>query len=349
MQKLIQHIAVILLIFCGLMSNTFAQQKDLDLKASIEMFEAGQYPQVIERLQGSVDNGLFSEELTVQAFKYLIAAYYEMDEIEQAEKYVKLFYEKHPVYRINVTDPLGFVTALNRFEIKPLLTLSTNIGFSRIEANVMNRFSVWEPATYDNPYKTSFDFLIYAGINWNFLTNWSLSAGAEFKPLAYSRSVTAAPNFEVKYNEVIHFFKVPLELHYTLPLITKWKPEVFGGYYYSRIIDASAGIALTDKHEDGTFFEKNENAINVTESRRKNNHGLIGGAGVSMNLKRFVFSLSLAYSMDLQSFTYKGLKYDNKDLIADFHYIDDDLKFRNFDLYFGVKYNFLYKITPKYR
>ena len=84
-----------------------------DLRNAIEYFDDGRYDNVIHLLNHKNDNRLNNQE-KAGVWKYLSAAFYEIDEIEKADSVLQKFIEKNPLYKANTTsDPEAFIAGFN--------------------------------------------------------------------------------------------------------------------------------------------------------------------------------------------------------------------------------------------
>jgi len=344
---------LLLLFLAGIQIGGRAQSDcSRDLKQAVEMYEMGLYQQAITLLSRGIENCDYVEQEWLTAYKTLISCYLEIDEIEEADKLLRRFLKENPIYKPFSTDPIPFANAIKQYAIRPKFSIYYNMGINLYFPEVQTNNSIWESADYSQPYtKTTGNVLVY-GMKYYLTNSFSISTGLMYNTYHFSREILAFQYFNINYTETYNTFEVPLQVNYSFWSDKLFYPSVNAGVFVSRLAVAKSDAIISDKFVSTTGSQLNfEDAIKgipMKDNRDLNNYGWYAGVALNCNVRRWVFSLSASYSADFNNYINAGSMYSTEELFYDYYYIDNTVKRSSLNFTFGINYNLIYKIKPKY-
>ncbi len=340
---------IILIVFLLISFSSFSQTacRD-DLAKAIELYNSGLYEKTIELLETKIKTCKYKGSEKKQALKYLAAAYYEIDEIEKADKSTHYFLRKDPLYEAQTTDPVLFAEALNKYERYPSLSLGFRAGISTLNPYIKEIYTIWDNADYTQDYMieptTSFTFILSKSL----MKNLNINLDFTFAPYAYSRNIPINDTTFINYREEYIEIKVPLELSYSFRAFKKFYPSIYAGVYYSRYMNTQGSLNGSKLSlGSGPFTEFLKTSFAVERLRNVDNVGLTLGLGLNYRLNRFTILTKLSYSENALDYTKK-----EKGVIPGYeintYYTNDLFSIRTLTYSIGLKYTFSYRIKSKY-
>ena len=124
--KKLKFILIIVLSFIATAGYAQSDCEDKILKAE-KLYESGKYSEVVNLLKPVLEECDLSKTQKGEVLKYLAGSNYEIDELEEADKFMMKFIKINPYYEINASnDPYAFREEFSKFKTWPLFI----IGFS---------------------------------------------------------------------------------------------------------------------------------------------------------------------------------------------------------------------------
>ena len=352
MIKKILTILALLIILAS--QNLLLEQTDcsVELKQASEAHDKGLYQQAIDLLSQTLNKCEFNDADRQQALKILISSYAEMDELEEANRLSYMFLKENPIYTFYTTDPQSFVSQVQRFNVRPKLTIGASFGLSFAKLKTLTTYAVWNPLEKSSSYttlsgnKTSLDLMYHLSDKLSVIFS-SMEVTSK-----YQRKFSVYDNFSQIFDETIMTGNIGLALQYDYHFGKKWYPSAYCGFYLSRLVSATANIETMDKYYDSqnkiSDLDDIKTGINLFKYRNPYNYGLITGFGINYKVKKLIFTGSLSYFWDMDQITNTNYHYNSEPLLVDYYYAGNDFKLRNLNFTFGIAYNLLYSIKSKY-
>jgi len=345
MDKIIKYIIIVGFLF--LTQSVYSQNKCKDeLAKAIELYNAGLYEKAIEMLENNMKTCKYKNNEKKQALKYLAAAHYEIDNIEQGDKATYTFLKKEPLYEAQTTDPLLFIEALQKYEQYPSLSINTSLGLTRFKPIISEIYTVWDNADYTQEYIIT-DYTSFSNsVNKSLLKGLNFSFGINISNFTYGRKILFTDTTFINFKETSFEFKVPLELNYTKQLYKKISASVYAGVYYVRYNNPKVSLAGSEFGYD-MLNQFIENSSDFTKFRNIDNVGASLGFSINYSTNRFLIHLKASNYVN-------GLTYTKKEngsitgLELNTYYADDLFAIREATFSLGVSYIFSYKVKSKY-
>ena len=345
MEKMKKYIILIVFLLIGFTSFSQTACRD-DLEKAIVLYNSGLYEKTIKLLESKIKTCKYRGSEKKQAFKYLAAAYYEIDEIEKADKLTHSFLKKEPLYEAQTTDPVLFADALNKYERYPSLSLGFKAGISTLNPYVKEIYPIWDAADYTQDYiiepTTSFTFLLSKSL----IKNLYINVNFTFAPYAYSRKIPLTDTTFVSFSEDFLEIKIPIELSFSFRAFKNFYPSIYAGAYYARYMNTQASLNGSELGISA-FSEFLKTSFPVERLRNIDNAGITLGFGLNYRLNRFTILSKLSYSENIFDYTKK-----ENGVISGYeintYYSDDLFSLRTLTYSVGLKYTFSYRIKSKY-
>ncbi len=337
---------ILLILFSSFSFSAFSQTTCReDLGKAIELYNGGLFEQTIQLLEDKMKSCKYRGSEKTQAYKYLAAAHYEIDNIEQADRLTYRFLKKEPLYEAQTTDPVLFSEALSKFERYPSLTIGFTVGSAIIKPIIIKRYTIWDKADYTQEYILSNSTLFQVDLSKNIFKYLNLNFGISTTKFSYSRKIPFSDTTYLYFDERFSELKFPIELSSSFKVFKKFYTTIYTGVFYTRA-----------RNLDGYFNQSvlsniNNKLLNIefkTDNYRNvDNVGVSLGLAIDYRLDRFTFSLKANNSMNLLPFTKKEIGV-SAPYEFQMYYTDDLFHFKTTTYTFGLKYTFFYKIKAKY-
>ncbi len=327
----------------GLAQNDCRQ----DLGKSIEYYNAGMYEKTIELLENKIKKCHFRGSEKTQAFKYLAAAHYEIDNIEQADRYTYRFLKKDPLYEAQTTDPILFSEALDKFDRFPSITLGFMGGPAMLKPIISKKYIVWDAADYMQDYNTGYSNFFEFSISKNLFKYLNINSGISMTNYWYSRQIPFSDTTFVHFKESFLELKIPLELSSSIKIYRGFYTTLYAGIFYTRYLNLSGSFAESQLSQQIMLSEMIKASFDTENYRNIDNVGVSLGIGIDYRLERFIISTKISNSVSGLPFAKKEIgKVSNYEF--NLYYTDDLFQLSNTIFSIGLKYTFLYKIKSKY-
>lgn len=349
---------ILIILFSIVGTNSFAQTECEDnILKSEKLYEAGKYNQVVNTLLSVLKNCKLEKSDRAEVLKYLAASYYELDELEEANKYMAQFIKKNHGYKANKNnDPYAFRQELDNFKSWPQFYVALIGGMPINNIFIEKIYPVLDSTTadYDQEIssKKAFSATFIAG--WNINKYFSVNAGFGISLQTLSQSIPVYTGLDFNYEEKSTQFNLPIFFKFSYPLKSKITPSVFIGgemiqlykaeyyYNYTQTGDIADGYELLLQRRT-----KNK-SVNVDRDRNLYRTAAIAGASITYELNRFALNINFKYRKELDFYNNQELHYSDPSLYITNNYVLPDFKIETYEITLGFSVNLGYKVKSKY-
>jgi len=357
MKTKIIHIICFLLIFIFEFNSNLKAQDSCEV-AFVEAnkaFADGNYQKVISLLEKRLVICGYSRDTKLQILKLLSSSYYELDEIELAEKYTQKFVKMDPEYEIQSIDDKAFINNFEKFEKRPNWIFGIDFIYYKPKINVLKTFTIMDTETYESWYqiKPEFTYNIIIQKNWS----KKFASTAEFinGSITYTKFYNYNDTLNFELEEKFYRLKYALINSFmfansNIDISSEYKKFKFiknisinylYGIYFNQIKNPTIKLTKNGDEVDVDF--------NIEKLRIPFNVGFTTGFLINYKYERFNFRFQYKYSRDQLSHNIKVARYNYASFNLDNYYVDDDLKFTQTEFSLGLAFNLTYKIKHKYK
>jgi len=336
---------------------------DQHLNKAIGFYENAQFDSVINLLKYSLKNCWHKKRTKLNIYKYLVGAYYEIDNMELSKYQLHKFLKKRPNYQINSsTDPSAFITNVNKTKIIPVFTLGIrNLLFFPLDImkiEVLKEYSTpnmtyFAPIPdYQGLVSLDFDFHVFKGVS---IYSPIALIYQDFRPGPYTTTQDIIDT--IHYNNSFTEKRTILQL----PILIKtafYKNRLgfspYGGFYYSYLISDKMDMYQL-KISTGTYpLGRNipgGGGIRIGDIKNiRNNYNLgwIAGMNFSWSKNNWKLYIDYRYGSDYLNMVDEENRYAHAELYNDYGYLDSDIKLSYHSITLGYSRTIIYKFKDKF-
>jgi len=333
---------------------TFAQSpvpcEDL-LRTSEQLYESGNYDLVISQLENGLKTCNLSHADKERALVLMIRSQIEKDNPEQTDQLVYRLLTLSPNY--SLPDPAKastFNNALLKYNVRPLLSIGIRGGVNFPYAHIERIYSVLTSADYARKYSSRPGVTAGIHVELEFYKNLSLCLDPAFTRISYNRNITGEQNWNLKFTETMSSVEQSFALKYTYP-VHSFRFGILSGYVFQSISKAQADVDLkyTAYNAITETFDPYQSAANKIDLksvglREKNFNSVMLGLTAGYKTGNTVFSLGVQYYYSKDNLVSSDHRYDSRELLFDFYYIDNDFDINQLMFRAGIDYIFFHKI-----
>ena len=346
---------VLLISFLFIVLNSFAQS-DCDDKVveAQKLYENGKYKDVVTILESVFDKCKLNSEQRKDALKYLIASYYEMDELELGEEHMIGFLKKNPYYIASKkNDPYAFREELKKFKSWSRFYIGAKVGVPIAIITVNKIYGVLDTADYNQPFKSKQAVAFAIEFGWNLNKYVSIASGGGLTIMSLSQTIPMHQGLNFNYTESTIQASIPLYLKFSYPLRGGWIPAIYVGAEVTNLYSAnySYNYSASDLVNDDLDFylnRKRENMKIELDERNENRPSAIAGARFTYQLKKVNFYLDFRYKKEFDLYNNAESRYVAKDLFITNSYVLPDIYLDTYEISAGFIFNFAYKVKSIY-
>lgn len=143
---------------------------------------------------------------------------------------------------------------------------------------------------------------------------------------------------ESEYNHKLRFFELPLILGVHTTYQT-WQPYFQGGVYWGRILDATTETSVVETSTNLVGSEDSESYTTLANSAslyKKNQYGLVVGAGLAYQAGRTTIGLEANYRLVLSNLNTTETQFMNNQVVSGSYDVPDKFKFSNLELTLNI-------------
>ena len=322
---------------------------------SFAYYRQGEFGRVVRTLDTTLKKCNLSENDEIAANIFLTSAYYKLDEIERGDSLIKRFLLQNPHYTPDENiDPPTFIEALERFKVKPELSVGIQTGGNKMYPNVDKKYAIWDTADYSGNYKSHFNNSTLLYFRWHFGDYFSISLGGEYFQQQYARTIYAYnKKLSLEFTENITGINIPFFVGFAGPALKKFKPEVFFGANYTYLTETKANLnyknVISGTGDEIITESKSKSNVNISGSRNMKNIGGMVGGRIYYKTTFLSPYIEVKYTMDSFYHVKDNTRFNNENLAKDYFYASDDFVRNTLTVSVGVTYTFSYKVHFKYK
>ena len=358
MYKLALKITFFFLLISFSTISSYAQ-KDCDERIlnAQKLYDAGKYNQVIINLVDVLNECNLKGNKKYEVLKYLAAANYELDELEEANKYMMSFLKKMPYYDLNLnSDPGAFLEHIDYFKKWPLIEVGLNGGIPFNNIITDKIYPVLDTAItdYNQDFYTKSAYLIGIDLTFNINNYIAVSTGGNLIQQEIAQTIPMFQGIDFNYSEKMKQINIPLSFKFSFP-IKNFTPSI---YFGGELIYMLNSEYYYDYTENGTYDEKYEFLIlrrkrsdvflDMDTERNQMRYAAIGGVQLAYKIKKISIFARFKYRKELDYFNNSDFHYTKQDLYITNYYVFPDIHFESYEATIGFTYSLFYKIKPKY-
>jgi hypothetical protein len=319
------------------------------LKRAQELFDNGlveEIPILIEPCLNSKDG--FNKEQSIQAFRLLIQVYLFDYNQDKAEKAMLELLSRYPEYELQINDPVEFANLYKQFKTKPLYSFGINAGLNVSNVSVLEHFSTNSLNDLDSKYKIG-DFNSTFGVSFEKYFNskaW-ITLAAGYSSGGYQVDEKFNSNRELlTFKEKMQYAQVPVYFNYAFTNNKKFVPYVMLGGQFAYLLKSNAEInrSMIDKDIESSGLPMESK--NMTDSRNRINYSALTGVGARFKVAAGYIRANLFYTMGFTEHVKNSSRFDDKENLFYYNFIDDRIKINYLTLSVGYSYLF-YKTVKK--
>ncbi len=310
----------------------------------------GKFYEIPDLLEECLNNGGFTKEEQIRAYRLLTLSQLYLNYWEKAEEYYLKLLKLSPEYQpILDVDPKELVNFSQLYTTKPLVHVKAHAGITFTDPHILMANSMTNTSTSEKKYKSNVGFNFGAGADFLISGNWYLVAelDAVYRSVRVSESHFENSFYQSSIDIGQWDFALPVMLKYNFWL-GKLNPYINAGVAPRFVMKAAA------KNQHGTFIDFNGETqpikespnIDLTPVRSKFNYSLLGGVGLNYKLGITFIFLEFRYTMDMLNavdiMTSTNLDVEGSREIKFYSpvYADDDYRLSNFSVLLGYNFPF---------
>ena len=307
-------------------------------------FQEGFYDKCIEMLEGVLKSCNLAKGEKGYAMELLAKAYLETDEPGKAESTVNLMLRNNPHYNlIDQNNPESYNRLVKKFRIHPRFSVGIRNTLDWMNYKTTRIFYL-DGIHYDEPYKkelegiiNDFNWMYYGWAELEFDGNISLNGDLTFKWTNFVREIEM-PSYLLTFKEQDNYVEIPLYLKKYFPVGKYVLPYVTAGMGWLYMTKAT-GSGTIDYPEDIPSVTTGD--ISMLELRNRSTFEWIAGAGIGYKLKNLRLFVDVRYYGGMNSITNPEKTSSTNIIVNDYLYIDNYVRFNQFELGASVTYTFI--------
>ncbi len=192
-------------------------------------------------------------------------------------------------------------------------------------------------------YKPAQSYQLGMQAGYHFSQHFSAHLGLIYSAREYNIHYAFA-NWDIHVNEKLKYLDIPLSFRYSPLSMRKCRPYIEAGVFGGYIIRSE-----NDFKRVWTSTGETSTSVNVNSRTRRNlfAYGVQGGVGVSYKTNQGHFFLSGNYSYSMQNITKISTRYNIKNYIYNYYYLDDDIRLNSIAISIGYTLYLNYKVLNK--
>jgi hypothetical protein len=308
------------------------------------LYQDGLYDKCIDLLEGILKSCILSKREKERAMELLARAYIETDEPGKAETIVNLMLKNYPHYElIDQDNPESYNRLVKKYRIHPRLSVGIRNTLDWMNYKTTRIFYV-DGLHYDEPYKkelegilNDFNWMYYGWAELEFDRNISLNGDLIFKWTNFIREIET-PAYKLTFREQDNYIEIPLYLKKYFPVGKYVLPYVTAGMGWLYMTKAT-GNATIDYPEEIPSVTTGD--LSMLELRNRSTFEWIAGAGIGYKLKNLRLFVDARFYSGLNSITNPEKSTGSIIPGNDYLYIDNFVRFNQFELGASVSYTFI--------
>lgn len=291
----------------------------------------------IALFQRCLDNGVFTKEEEIRAYKLLTKTYIFLDREAEAEENLIKLLDVDKEHDLAKDDPSELYFLYSKFQTEPIFRIGTRIGANLTSPTILQSFNTTDsPKRYngETDLGLGIDFWAEALIEKYMGNGIEIAAGPQFQFANYKvQSNFSGSIYNVQNRSAM--LKLPVLARYNYGYEkkdidnnrAKLIPYAFLGASFDYLI--TADYVSTDRVGGNPFTLPAQDDVASLSDRdqvAQTNISLLGGLGVKYRVQNVhFFSLELRYSNSLFNYINSENRYKNDVVLTNIGFVEDDL------------------------
>lgn len=353
-----KNFLILLILFCPFILSS--QEGTSDFRSEYEvlsdfgraesMFQDGLYDRCIDILEGLLKNSELSKREKALALELIAKAYLETDNPGKAESSVNLMLKNNPHYYLNEKDNSELFNRLVRkYKVHPRFSVGLRNTLDWMNYKTTGIFYL-DGIHYKAPYTkelvgilNDFNWAYYGWAEVEFNGGISLNGDLIFKWTNFVREIET-PDFSVTFKEQDNYIEIPLYLKKYFPVGENVLPYAAAGIGWLYMTSATANAV---KDYPGNLPSETTGDISMLEARNRSTFEWLAGVGVGYKLKNLRIFVDFRYYRGMNSITNPEKGLINNTLSYDYLYIDNFVRFNQFEMGASFIYTFVNTVRRK--
>lgn len=340
----------------------FAQSGCLGrLENAEKLFDQGNFNQSLAILEGLETesacefNKIEKENILVMIVRNLI----ELDRVEELDPWYKKIYDNNKYFepRTEILEE-DFMLHLEGHSARPVWDFGVGLGVRMTFVERIKTYSIYEELDYLNSFYEG-EFKPSFGLSVGYMPwkNHRFVMSGNFHQMGHKRVFFGyTEDYLVEFGEDIKSLSLGFQYNYQFNLSNKIIVSPYVGYELNYFTKFENSLLLTvpvyesnQVIEDGlpiktgvTTIVKNE--MDRTLTRIPFDHFISGGLDISYRVRRLSLFVNASFQYGFSNIVDPTQRYQDKELVYEYYYLDEDYKLHFMTLQAGVRYNLKYKI-----
>ena len=340
-----KRIVYISALLCLANLEIFAQSPTAVLNRVEDQFDQGNLSGIEEALNENRGSYFkkdgFSKEEVIRAYRLLTLVHLYNDDDSKAEESFIALLKADPEHPPTAADPAEFHFLHEKFNSDPIFRLSLKFGIVRAEPAPFTNFGTSDIGSGKNKtYTPGTGIKFEVNYEYQLPHNLEIIGGLLYSTESFEvndeiviTDTKGAVAFSLSESQT--WFKLPVMVRYNINLKGNLTPYLYGGYSLG-FLSKSAMAGTRSGGQPATISE------DVTVSRNKLAHAVIGGAGVKIASKTNFIVFEARYSKGLNNIVDSNKRFVNQNLLFGAGYVDDNFSQNSIGVSIGYIYS-LYK------
>lgn len=354
-----KHLIAVSLSICTLWAAAQSSSQCARQLSQAELaFEQGRLSDIINNYENSnsgfticLDQGVFSVDEEIRAYKLLTKAYLFQDDEKKAEEmFVKLL-KVDKEHQLAAEDPAELYLLKDKFKTEPILRVAVKGGFNKSLPTVIQNFNTFQSGSkrYNesgNDTGLGIGFWVEALAERHITKGIEIGAGLQYRIATYEiegEMIENDLNYVAKNTSTM--IRFPLLVRYSLNYDKKDDDGNRIGLLPYVFVGGSFDLTLSAKYVDarrtgGTAYTlpAGSDDLKAENQVRTSNVSIMAGVGTRFRVGRAkvdFFSLELRYDNALLNYINPDNRWANEDLNYGIGHVEDDLTLNTLSISFG--------------
>ncbi len=241
-------------------------------------------------------------------------------------------------------DPIDLVYLSKKFTATPIFAFYGMLGFNTSPMRVIHDVRVGGEAQTRQSYKLRVGWQIGGGVEYNYNSNVSLSAGFNYMFTGFQHITT---NLFGENKDIVEF--LDRQTWVTIPLSIKFsddegkvRPYAYAGYSVNLLLRDRGILTVTnrdsrsDSETESLSSSENETPnLNLIDHRQRLNGAFLFGGGIKYKYKLNYLFADLRYSLGMKNMADAENRFNNYAEGLPYPYVDDDFRMDNLAISVG--------------
>lgn len=319
-----------------IMKSAFAQTDPCisNLRDADQRYEEGWFDESIQLLKSTLKDCKLSKDDQFVAYRMLVLAYLDTDQLEEAENSAAEIMRIQPNYETDkLRDRSDYISVFSKFKATPVFMLGFQSGVNWGQLKASESYSiVSDNGSNQENYDPQAGFQIGLNAEYRIYKSFWVNMGLQFRKSTYTNTLFNVGGTTINYLEDLNYFDVPLGLKYS-PLSSRLKPYAEVGGQLS-ILNSAFGELSRDNVKD---------IVDRKIQREEFSLGYFIGIGAQYSIKSFYLQAGIKQIILPSNLNKEGTRYENISSVFKYYYLDNDFTMNLFQVNLSIYYTLHYK------